>query len=66
MNNPTNDAPVVMPACAGIDFGKERLNRRPGFVTKHILVGHVRSVHPANLGWLASENPSDSYALIEF
>jgi hypothetical protein len=58
MNNPTNDAPVVMPACAGVDLGKERLNRRPGFVTKHTLIGHVRSVHPANLAGLNQKIPA--------
>src|SRR5580693_8143742 len=34
MNDPTNDPPVVLPACAGVDLGKKRLNRRPGFVSK--------------------------------
>jgi hypothetical protein len=48
MNNPTNDPPVIMPARSGIDLGKKRLNRRPGFVTKPVLVRHVHSVHPVD------------------
>jgi hypothetical protein len=58
MNNPTNDPPVVMPACARVDLGKEWLNRHPGFVAKPVLVRHIRSVHPANLAGLNQKTPA--------
>ena len=45
-----------MPACAGIDRGKERLNRRPGFVSKQVFIRDVGSVHPANLAGLNQKN----------
>jgi hypothetical protein len=39
-------------------LGKQWLNRRPGFVTKPVLVRHVRSVHPANLADLNQKTPA--------
>jgi hypothetical protein len=58
MNDPTNDPPVVMPACAGVDLGKKWLNRRPGFVTKPVLVRRVRSVHPVDPAGLNLKIPA--------
>jgi hypothetical protein len=52
MNNPAKDPPIIVPACAGVDLGKQWLNRRPGFIAKPVFVRHARSVHPANLDGL--------------
>jgi hypothetical protein len=33
----------VLPACAGVDLGKKRPDRRPGFVSKPVLVSPLRA-----------------------
>jgi hypothetical protein len=43
-----------------MDFRQEWLNRGLGFVAKHILVGHVNSVHPVNLAGSNQKIPANS------